>query len=145
MAGIFDVGASALSSLQRAIATTGHNIANANTEGYSRQNITFVTQESEFVGGQAFGTGVKVGDVSRSYDQFLTDELRNRTTARNYYDFYYGTSQRVDSLFADASTGLSVAMDNFFVAVDAVATSPSSLPERQVLISEAEMLASRFN
>lgn len=145
MAGIFDVGASALSSLQRAIATTGHNIANANTEGYSRQNITFVTQESEFVGGQAFGTGVKVGDVSRSYDQFLTDELRDRTTARNYHDFYYGTSQRVDSLFADASTGLSVAMDNFFVAVDAVATSPSSLPERQVLISEAEMLASRFN
>ena len=57
MAGIFDVGASALSSLQRAIATTGHNIANANTEGYSRQNITFVTQESEFVGGQEFGTG----------------------------------------------------------------------------------------
>ena len=145
MAGIFDVGASALSSLQRAIATTGHNIANANTDGYSRQNITFVTQESEFVGGQAFGTGVKVGDVSRAYDQFLTDELRDRTTARSYHDFYFNTSQRVDALFADASTGLSVAMDNFFVAVDAVATSPSSLPERQVLISEAEMLSGRFN
>ena len=145
MAGIFDVGASALSSLQRAIATTGHNIANANTDGYSRQNITFVTQESEFVGGQAFGTGVKVGDVSRAYDQFLTDELRDRTTARSYHDFYFNTSQRVDALFADASTGLSVAMDNFFVAVDAVATSPSSLPERQVLISDAEMLSGRFN
>ena len=41
MASIFDVGSSALTSLQRAISTTGHNIANVNTEGYSRQQVEF--------------------------------------------------------------------------------------------------------
>ena len=50
MASIFDVGSSALNSMQRAIATTGHNIANVNTEGYSRQEVLLGTRTPEKVG-----------------------------------------------------------------------------------------------
>ena len=47
MASIYDVGSSALNSMQRAIATTGHNIANVNTEGYSRQEVLLGTRTPE--------------------------------------------------------------------------------------------------
>ena len=60
MASIYDVGASALTSMQRAIATTGHNIANVNTEGYSRQEVHFGTRNPERVGLVEIGTGVEV-------------------------------------------------------------------------------------
>ena len=60
MASIYDVGTSALTSMQRAIATTGHNIANVNTEGYSRQEVLLATRNPEKTGQVEIGTGVEV-------------------------------------------------------------------------------------
>jgi flagellar hook-associated protein 1 FlgK len=58
---------------------------------------------------------------------------------------YAQTAQSVDSLLADPSTGIAPAMNQFFAAMEAVAANPSSAPERQVLLSEAQMLTQRFN
>ena len=69
MADILGIGTSALNSLQRAMSTTGHNIANVNTEGYSRQSVNFVTSEPEYSGRAALGTGVRIGSIERAYDQ----------------------------------------------------------------------------
>ena len=70
MANIYDVGTSALTSMQRAIATTGHNIANVNTEGYSRQEVSLSTRNPERVGAVEIGTGVEVSRIKRAHDQF---------------------------------------------------------------------------
>ncbi|MFV0277660.1 MAG: flagellar basal body protein, partial [Parahaliea sp.] len=63
MADIRNIGASALLSLQRALSTTGNNIANANTEGYSRQEVIFATNPTETWGGMEFGTGVRIAGI----------------------------------------------------------------------------------
>ena len=76
MSNIFDVGSSALNSLQRAISTTGNNIANANTDGYSRQEVEFASRTPNRIGGVTLGTGVEVSSIRREYDQFLTQDVQ---------------------------------------------------------------------
>jgi flagellar hook-associated protein 1 FlgK len=145
MASIFDVGSSALTSMQRAIATTGHNIANVNTEGYSRQEVMLGTRNPEKVGLVEIGTGVEVSSIRRVHDRFLMSDVQARSGSSGYFQLYSSTAQNVDGLLADPSTGIAPAIDKFFAAMEAVAASPNSSPERQVMLSEARMLASRFN
>jgi flagellar hook-associated protein 1 FlgK len=145
MASIYDVGTSALTSMQRAIATTGHNIANVNTEGYSRQEVLLGTRNPEKVGQVEIGTGVEVSNIRRAHDSFLMRDVQTRSGSNGYFQLYAETAQSVDGLLADPSTGIAPAMNKFFAAMEAVAANPSSAPERQVMLSEAEKLAQRFN
>jgi flagellar hook-associated protein 1 FlgK len=145
MASIYDVGTSALTSMQRAIATTGHNIANVNTEGYSRQEVLLGTRSPERVGQVEIGSGVEVSNIRRAHDSFLMGDVQTRSGSNGYFQLYAQTAQSVDSLLADPSTGIAPAMNQFFAAMEAVAANPSSAPERQVLLSEAQMLTQRFN
>ena len=145
MASIYDVGSSALNSMQRAIATTGHNIANVNTEGYSRQEVLLGTRTPEKVGLVEIGTGVEISNIRRAHDHFLMTDVQSRSSSNGYFQLYAKTAQNVDGLLADPSTGIAPAIDKFFAAMEAVAANPSSAPERQVLLSEAEMLTQRFN
>lgn len=145
MSNIFDVGSSALNSLQRAISTTGNNIANVNTEGYSRQEVEFASRTPNRIGGVTLGTGVEISSIRRAYDQFLTQDVQARTSSSGYYSLYSTTAEQIDNLMADPATSISSAMDQFFAAMEAVANSPTSQPERQVLLSEAGTLANRFN
>jgi flagellar hook-associated protein 1 FlgK len=145
MSNIFDVGSSALNSLQRAISTTGNNIANVNTDGYSRQDVEFASRTPNRIGGVTLGTGVEVSSIRRAYDQFLTQDVQARTSSSGYYSLYSTTAGQIDNLMADPATSISSAMDQFFAAMEAVANSPTSQPERQVMLSEAGTLATRFN
>lgn len=145
MANIYDVGTSALTSMQRAIATTGHNIANVNTEGYSRQEVLLGTRTPEKVGQVEIGTGVEVSNIRRAHDSFLTRDVQTRSGSNGYFQLYAKTAQSVDGLLSDPSTGIAPAMDKFFAAMEAVASNPNSAPERQVMLSEAQMLTQRFN
>ena len=145
MSNIFDVGSSALNSLQRAISTTGNNIANANTDGYSRQEVEFASRTPDRIGEVTLGTGVEISSIRRAYDQFLTQDVQARTSSSGYYSLYSTTAEQIDNLMADPATSISSAMDQFFAAMEAVANSPTSQPERQVLLSEAGTLAKRFN
>ncbi len=145
MSNIFDVGSSALNSLQRAISTTGNNIANANTDGYSRQEVEFASRTPNRIGGVTLGTGVEISSIRRAYDQFLTQDVQARTSSSGYYSLYSTTAEQIDNLMADPATSISSAMDQFFAAMEAVANSPTSQPERQVMLSEAGTLANRFN
>ncbi|NCF76436.1 MAG: flagellar hook-associated protein FlgK [Proteobacteria bacterium] len=145
MPSIYDVGSSALNSMQRAIATTGHNIANVNTEGYSRQEVLFGTRTPENVGQVEIGTGVEVSNIRRAHDHFLMTDVQSRSSSNGYFQLYAKTAQSVDGLLADPSTGIAPAINQFFAAMEAVASNPSSIPEREVLLSQAEILTQRFN
>lgn len=145
MSNIFEVGTSALNSLQRAISTTGNNIANVNTDGYSRQRVEFSSRHAQYTSGYALGTGVEISSIHRAYDQFLTDDVRARTSSSGYYSLFADTASQIDNLMADPATSISAAMDQLFAAMEAVSNSPGSQPQRQVLLSEAQTLAKRFN
>jgi len=145
VAGFLNIGSSALLSLQRAITTTGNNIANVNTEGYNRQRVDFETRPSQLFGSNYIGTGVTAGNVQRFYDQFLVSEVRDRTSSFSGFEIFHQLSTRLDSLLANPSVGLSSSIDNFFAALQNAANNPGSLPERQVLLGEAQALADRFH
>lgn len=144
MPDILSTGVSGLLAFQRALATTSHNISNVNTDGYSRQRTNLATRIPEPTGAGFIGTGVKVTSVDRMYDQFLSEQLRTYTSNLTKLDAFHGLSSQVDSLLADANAGLAPALQQFFNALQGVADNPSSIPAREVFLSQAESLTHRF-
>lgn len=142
--GILDIATSGLMAFQRSLDTTSHNIANVNTEGYSRQKVDMATRPEQFIGAGFLGQGVGISNISRSYDQFISNQLRFSTSAFGDVDRYHKLATQVDSLMADPSTGMAPAIKNFFNSVNDVADDPSSIPARQVMLSEAENMTQRF-
>ena len=145
MANTLGIGTTALSALQRAISTTGQNIANVNTDGYSRQSVTFSARPAQDIGVGFLGSGVQVTSIDRAYSQFMANDVQQRTASSGYYSLYANAAERIDSMLGDPSTSITQAMDNFFASAEAVANSPTSLPERQVMLSNAETLVQRFD
>jgi flagellar hook-associated protein 1 FlgK len=145
MTGILGTALSGLMAFQRSLDTTSHNIANVNTDGYSRQRVELGTLPAEFTGAGYMGQGVNVTTISRSYDQFITNQLTFSTSAFAETNTFSTLASRVDNIIANEATGLSPALKSFFNAVNEVANDPSSLPVRQVMVSEAESLTQQFN
>jgi flagellar hook-associated protein 1 len=141
---IFDISISGLLTNQAAISTTSHNIANANVEGYSRQRVSQGQRLPEFIGGNYLGTGVEVGSVQRIFESTQQIELQASTADFFSFDSYYTQAARVDSLFADSDNGINNAIQSFFTAMQGVANDPASIPAREVMLSQSEMMVSRF-
>lgn len=144
MADIFGTATSGLQAYQRALSTASHNIANANTPGYSRQRVELSTRPPQLSGAGYVGSGVQVDSVRRVYDQFLTDRVRSSTSSVGDLQTFAQFSGRVANLLGDADAGLNGSLENFFNAAQGVANDPSSIPARQLMLSEAESLATRF-
>ncbi len=142
---ILGIGISGLLAFQRALATAGHNIANANTEGYSRQRVEFGTRAPQYAANGYIGTGVQVDSVRRLYDAFLNQQVRSHTSSYQRYERYYALAAQVDNLLADSQGGLNTALREFFDAVHDLADNPASGGARQVVLSQAEALAERFH
>ncbi len=145
MANIFSTSVSGLLASQRALATTGHNISNVNTEGYSRQFVDFSTRTPS-VSGQGFiGNGVQTDSVRRMFDQSLETSLQKHIAEFERLDTLAAFNGRVDNLLADEDAGLGPALNRFFDALQDAANDPTSNAARQVMLSEAESLAGRFD
>ncbi len=136
---------SALTSYQRVLSTISHNIANVNTEGYSRQRVELSTRNPQFFGNGYLGKGVTVTSIKRMTDDFLDSQLRVSLTNLSRADAYGGLANQVDNIFADPATGLTPVLQDFFSGVQNLADDPATIPARQVLLSEAGSLAGRFH
>jgi len=145
MTGILGSALSGLMAFQRSLDTTSHNIANVNTDGYSRQHVEFSARPAEFTGAGYVGQGVNIATVSRSYDQFINNQLTSSTSAFAETDAYSTLAAQVDNISSNADTGLSPALKSFFNAVNAVANDPTSLPARQVMVSQVGDVTHQFN
>lgn len=145
MTGILGTALTGLMAAQRALETTNHNIANVNTEGYSRQRVEQGAKPAEFIGAGYIGNGVDVLSVSRSYDQFINKQLVASNSSFAEANSLANLASRLDNLVSDSSTSLSPALSSFFDAANEVANDPTSLPARQVMISEGESLSKQFN
>ncbi len=143
--GMLGTAITGLQAFQRSLETTSHNISNVNTEGYSRQRVDLATKDEQMIGVGYLGTGVNVVNITRSYDQFITTQLRSSTAAFGDVDKYSELASQVDDIVADPSVGMEPAIKNFFNAVNDATDDPTSIPARQVLLSETEILSSRFD
>ncbi|WP_250658519.1 flagellar hook-associated protein FlgK [Alkalimarinus coralli] len=145
MANLINIGLSGLKSHQTALATTGNNVTNTNTPGYSRQEVVFESAESQLTGAGYVGSGVSISTVRRLNEEFLNTQLRSDTTVFSEQEALLQLSGQIDNLLASETTGLSNSMSNFFKALQGGAGDPSSVPERQLLLSQSESLVSRFH
>ena len=145
MPDILRTGLSGLIAFQRAIATTGHNIANVGTDGYNRQVTDLVTRPPQGFGNGFIGNGVDVQTVRRIFDQFSVQNLRTATSNSGLADTVANFASQIDDIFGDPNTGIATGLQNFFNAWQDVANNPASIPARQVLLSQAQALANRFN
>ena len=144
MADLLGIASSGLGAIQRALLTTGHNIANVNTEGYSRQIADFSTLPAQRVGDSYSGSGVEIGAVRRGYDSFVVGELRTRGSKLSMANTFESLASGIDSLVGDSDNGLASALEGFFNSVQGVASDPGSLSARQILLSDAKTLTDRF-
>ncbi|HNA29797.1 MAG TPA: flagellar hook-associated protein FlgK [Thiobacillaceae bacterium] len=143
--GILGVALSGLSAAQAGIATAEHNISNANTVGYRRQEVTFSALSPQYTGSGYFGTGVGVDTVRSIYSQFLDSEVRLNQSQLSRNQTYTSYASQVDSLLGSDSSSLNTALDSFFAAVNELANDPTSNAARQVLLSSANTLAGQAN
>jgi len=144
MSGLINTGISALNAAQYGVLTTGHNIANANTPGFSREITEQKTNTALFTGAGYIGQGVAVSTVRRIYDDFLAQQTRQAQSESSSLSTYQLMLDRVDNMLADPAAGLSPALNAFFSGLQAVAASPSDASARQSLLSNAQALAGQF-
>lgn len=142
---ILGVSVTGLKVSQTALRTVGHNIANAGTEGYSRQRVDPVTNPAILRSGSYVGSGANINSVDRIVNNFVIEQLRTDTTLFNDLDSFYNQVSQLDNLLSDESTGLSSSLNNFFAALQNGSDDPTSIPSRELIISEAENLSDRFN
>ena len=145
MASIINTGISALNAFKRQMETTGHNIANVNTEGYSRQRVQFGTRPAEATPQGFIGSGTDITSIRRSYDDYLAGRVRSYTASHEEYAIYEQRANQIDNVIADSSAGLDSMLQQFFASVNDVADDPSSIPTRSVMINRAQQLTDRFN
>ena len=146
MSGILSNAISGLQASQNALRTAGHNISNANTAGYTRQEVNYATRPEQYIGSAGFiGSGVNTTSIERVVNEFVTAQMRLDTTTFNQLNTFNSNIGKVDKLFSDTSTGLSGALQNFFAAMQNGANDPASTPGRQLIVTEADSLSTRFN
>ncbi|MGC8120474.1 flagellar hook-associated protein FlgK [Marinobacter sp. VGCF2001] len=144
MAGLIGIGLSGILGHQTALNTTGNNITNANTPGYSRQEVQFETQTGQRTGAGTIGSGVSVANIRRLADAYLNQQLREDSTLFGEQNAFNAELTRLDNLLGGEDTGLNKALNNFFSAMQNAAEDPTSLPQRQLVLSEAQQLINRF-
>jgi flagellar hook-associated protein 1 FlgK len=145
MAGnLLNIGKTGLYAAQAGLATTGHNIANANTVGFSRQQVLQTTAAAQNVGNGFIGSGTQIADIERFSDKFLNNQVRVAQSASSALTSYNAQISQVDNLLADTTSGLSPSLQDFFKSVQDLSANASSTPSRQNFLSNAESLAARF-
>lgn len=144
MADLFTSALSGMSAAQLGVATTQHNIANASTPGFTRQQIQVSSRAGQQTGAGFVGQGVDVTGVIRIYDQFLNTQVLQEQNQASYLTAYHSAIAQIDLLIADPDAGASPAMQSFFDKMNAVATSPTSSTARADLLSSAQTVVDRF-
>jgi len=132
---------------QQEIDITGHNIANANTAGYSRQTANLVaTPALPNPPSGLIGTGVTVESYSRVRDSFIDVQLRAQTMKQGYAQAQQdGLGQIESSLEEPSDTGLSSLLSSYWSAWQNLTNAPEDVATRQAVAQSAASLANGFN
>ncbi|MFN9764350.1 MAG: flagellar hook-associated protein FlgK [Pseudomonadota bacterium] len=141
---LMTIGVKAMQANYAALQTTGHNIANANVDGYSRQSATLTTAPGQFTGSGYLGRGVDVSSVVRAHDEFLTREAANARSLAAMDTARLEQLRRLETVFAGGEAGLGHAAGQFLNAFVDLGNRPSDPAARQVVLGRAADLAARF-
>lgn len=149
--GGLNIALSGLQVSQRGLQLAGQNVANANTDGYSRQALDLTSIAgplapalwSKWTGD---GSGVQVADVARFRDQFLEVQAALEHGAQANLEVGSTTMQNIQSLFNEPTdTGMAQQLSDFWASWDDVANHPGDVPTRTQLLEKAQTLVTSFN
>lgn len=141
---LISLGMRAMGASYAGLQVTGHNIANANVEGYSRQQVSLTTAEGQFTGAGYFGRGVVVQSVTRSHDALLTREAATARSLAAMDSARLTQLRRLEQVFQLGENGLGAATGELMDAFTDLASRPNDLSTRQVVLARARSLAERF-
>jgi len=134
---LLNIGSQALLANRTALTTVGQNIANASTEGYSRQDANFVSLNDL--------QGTYIQDIDRATDQFIVQQYWSDLSGFSSLNIQDGLINQTDNLLATDSTNISAALDTYFQAMQNVVDDPTSNANRELFIAESDSLTDRFN
>jgi flagellar hook-associated protein 1 FlgK len=141
---LMSLGMRAMSANYAALQATGHNIANVNTVGYSRQSADLETAGGQFTGAGFFGKGVNVTTITRAHSDFLTREAATTQSIASADAARSNQLQQLEKVFSLGEDGLGYAAQQMYSAFVDVANKPQDASSRQVVLARAEELAARF-
>ena len=144
MSGILNIGVGALQANQSALQTVGNNIANVNTPGYSRQSVVLQNVAGQFSGSGYYGKGVDVLTVTRTYSEFLTKQAAISQSVAASDSTRANSLSQLENLFQGGPDGLGAAVSDMLNAFSDIASAPTDLTARAVVLTRADDMAARF-
>lgn len=146
MADLLSIGKSGLFSSQKSLETSGHNIANANTDGYSRQRAQQTTNSPTIKDGIVQGTGSKITRVERYHDPYLEKRLNENISTNNFFDERAKQLEHIENIFAEiGGEGLNTLLNKFYNAFRQLANQPENETIRSVVRDTAAMVVNDFH
>jgi flagellar hook-associated protein 1 FlgK len=144
MSGLISIGKTAMFANYAALQTVGNNIANANTPGYSRQETQLADAPGQFTGSGFFGKGVTVTTIARSYDAYLTSQAVGTSATAAADSARLDKLTQLENEFPLGDSGLGATAGQFLNSFVDRSNTPADSSARQVVLSQAQALASQF-
>ncbi|MGB2689215.1 MAG: flagellar hook-associated protein FlgK, partial [Desulfobacterales bacterium] len=143
---VLNIATTALSAQQYGMGVTAQNIANVNTEGYSRQNPVLVAKQPLLYGGLLLGRGVDTEQVSRSVDQLIENKLMQEKSNMSSSSEMEKYMQVLEGFFNENSgTSISTMVSEFWNGWYDISNNPSGVSERISLYEQSVLLSEQFN
>lgn len=144
MSGIFNIGVRSLQANQAALQTTGNNIANVNTPGYSRQSVVVQTVQGQYTGGGYIGSGVDISTVQRQHSEFLTRQSALSSSVAASDTQRLAQLKQLEDVFQGGDAGLGSAISDMMNAFSDVANAPTDLSARAVVLTRVDEATARI-
>ena len=149
MSSLFEIGKSGVQAYRQALSVTGQNIANVNTDGYNRRaadleevpsvqgGVTNVPDQS--------GLGVRVNKIRRSFDAFLSSNLRDNNAEYTKLKKYVDNLNKLENMLLASDSDLGKFIGRFFNSLQDVSSRPDDISSRSIVIENGKALANSFN
>ncbi|TDY24661.1 flagellar hook-associated protein 1 FlgK [Paraburkholderia sp. BL6665CI2N2] len=145
MSNLINLGLSGLNAAQWGLTTTGQNISNASTPGYTIETPVYAESGGQYTGSGYLPQGVSTTTVTRQYSQYLTTELNNAQSSGSSLSTYNTLISQLNNLIGSPTAGIASAITSYFTGLQNVSNNASSLATRQTAMSGAQTLANQIN
>ena len=146
LSNLLNIARNALIAHQTTVDITGHNIANASTEGYTRQRPVLKAETPLRTPWGQVGRGVELVTIDRPRNEFLDSAFRQENSSLGQFSTLRDTLGEIEVVFGEPSdVGLSASLEAFWNAWGDLANSPLSAPARAAVRSQGQLLANQFN
>ncbi|MCA7986148.1 flagellar hook-associated protein FlgK [Burkholderia vietnamiensis] len=139
-----NLGVSGLNAALWGLTTTGQNISNAATPGYSVERPVYAEESGQYTASGYLPQGVNTVTVQRQYSQYLSDQLNAAQSQGGAQSTWYSLVAQLNNYVGSPTAGISTAITNYFTGLQNVANNASDPSVRQTAISNAQILADQL-